>query len=127
MWHLDIQNTKDALKSFFPKALDKIPNSGSWMETLKISFGFIEIAAAVKFLWVPDLEWSIGLLPRNVVLIIFILIGTALIGYLAGLFSIGASSNVKPFRLGRGRIVGIFFTLFFSNSLNKSKSLGGPI
>ena len=99
--------------SFFPKALDKIPNSGSWMETLKISFGFIEIAAAVKFLWVPDLEWSIGLLPRNVVLIIFILIGTALIGYLAGLFSIGASSNVKPFRLGRGRIVGILFTLFF--------------
>ena len=99
--------------SFFPKALDKIPNSGSWMETLKISFGFIEIAAAVKFLWVPDLEWSIGLLPRNVVLIIFILIGTALIGYLVGLFSIGASSNVKPFRLGRGRIVGILFTLFF--------------
>ena len=99
--------------SFFPKALDKIPNSGSWMETLKISFGFIEIAAAVKFLWVPDLEWSIGLLPRNVVLIIFILIGTALIGYLAGLFSIGASSNVKPFRIGRGRMVGILFTLFF--------------
>ena len=99
--------------SFFPKALDKIPNSGSWMETLKISFGFIEIAAAVKFLWVPDLEWSIGLLPRNVVLIIFIIIGTALIGYLAGLFSIGSSSNVKPFRLGRGRIVGILFTLFF--------------
>ena len=81
--------------SFFPKALDKIPNSGSWMETLKISFGFIEIAAAVKFLWVPDLEWSIGLLPRNVVLIIFIIIGTALIGYLAGLFSIGSSSNVN--------------------------------
>ena len=48
--------------SFFPKALDKIPNSGAWMETLKISFGFIELAAAVKFLWVPDLEWSIGFL-----------------------------------------------------------------
>ena len=42
--------------SFFPKALDKIPNSGAWMETLKISFGFIELAAAVKFLWVPDLN-----------------------------------------------------------------------
>ena len=48
--------------SFFPKALDKIPNSGAWMETLKISFGFIELAAAVKFLWVPDLEWNIGFL-----------------------------------------------------------------
>ena len=99
--------------SFFPRALDKIPNSGSWMETLKISFGFIELAAAVKFLWVPDLEWSIGFLPRNVVLIIFIIIGIVLIGYLAGLFSIGSSSNVKPFRLGKGRIIGIIFTLFF--------------
>ena len=99
--------------SFFPKALDKIPNSGSWMETLKISFGFIEIAAAVKFLWVPDLEWSIGFLPRNVVLIIFIIIGIALIGYLAGLLSIGSSSNVKPFRLGKGRTIGILFTLLF--------------
>ena len=47
------------------------------------------------------------------VAIIFIIIGTALIGYLSGLFSIGSSSNVKPFRLGRGRIVGILFTLSF--------------
>ena len=29
--------------SLFPKALDKIPNSGAWMETLKISFGFIRV------------------------------------------------------------------------------------
>ena len=33
--------------SLFPKALEKLPNSGAWMETLKISFGFIEIAAAI--------------------------------------------------------------------------------
>ena len=43
--------------SLFPKALDRLPRSGSWMETIKIVFGFIEVAAAVKFLWVPDLEW----------------------------------------------------------------------
>ena len=42
--------------SLFPRAMEKMPNSGSWMETLKIAFGFIEIAAAIKFLWVPDLE-----------------------------------------------------------------------
>lgn len=99
--------------SFFPKALDKIPNSGAWMETLKISFGFIELAAAIKFLWVPDLEWGIGLFPRNVVLIIFIVIGIALIGYLAGLYKIGSSSNIEPFRLGKGRIVSIVITLLF--------------
>jgi len=66
--------------SLFPKALDRLPRSGSWMETIKIVFGFIEIAAAVKFLWVPDLEWELGILPRNVVLAIFILIGLLQIG-----------------------------------------------
>ena len=44
------------------------------METLKIVFGFIEIAAAVNFLWVPDLEWGLGLLPRHIVLLIFVII-----------------------------------------------------
>ena len=99
--------------SLFPKTLEKIPNSGSWMDTLKISFGFIELAAAVKFLWVPDLEWDIGVLPRNVVLIIFIIISLALIGYLAGLFRIGSSTNIKPFYLRKGRIFGIILTGLF--------------
>ena len=99
--------------SLFPKALDKIPNSGAWMETLKISFGFIEVAAAVKFLWVPDLEWGINILPRNVVLIIFIIIALALIGYLAGLFKIGSTTNIKPLQFGKGRIVGILLTVLF--------------
>ena len=97
--------------SLFPKALDKLPNSGAWMETLKIAFGFIEIAAAIKFLWVPDLEWNIGLLPRNVVLALFIFIGLLLIGYLLGLFRVGSAGNIKPFQLGKGRIVAIFLTL----------------
>jgi len=96
--------------SLFPKALEKLPNSGAWMETLKISFGFIEIAAAVKFLWVPDLEWGFGLLPRNIVLLIFIIIGTALIFYLLGLYKIGSAENIKPFKIGQGRIISIIIT-----------------
>ena len=70
--------------SLFPKAMEKMPNSGSWMETLKIVFGFIEIAAAIKFLWVPDFEWNLGLLPRDIVLALFIFIGFLLMGYLLG-------------------------------------------
>ena len=98
--------------SLFPKALDKLPNSGAWMETLKIGFGFIEIAAAIKFLWVPDLEWGLGLLPRNIVLVLFILIGLLLIGYLLGLFRVGTSENIKPFQLGKGRALSILVTVF---------------
>ena len=96
--------------SLFPKALDRLPQSGSWMETLKIVFGFIEIAAAVKFLWVPDLEWELGILPRNVVLAIFILIGLLQIGYLFGFFRIGSAGKVKPFQIGKGRVIGILLT-----------------
>ena len=99
--------------SLFPKALDKLPNSGSWMETLKISFGFIEIAAAVKFLWVPDLEWGLGILPRNIVLIIFLIIGVLLIGYLMGLFTVGSVNNIKRFSIGKGRVVGISLIALF--------------
>ena len=56
------------------------------MEKAKVVFGFIELAAAVKFLWVPDIEWGIGLLPRSVVLSLFLLIGLCLIAYLSNLF-----------------------------------------
>ena len=96
--------------SLFPKALEKLPNSGAWMETLKISFGFIEIAAAIKFLWVPDLEWGFDLLPRNIVLLIFIIIGISLILYLLGLYKIGTAENIKPFKIGKGRVISIVIT-----------------
>ncbi len=96
--------------SLFPKALDRLPRSGSWMETIKIVFGFIEVAAAVKFLWVPDLEWELGILPRNVVLALFILIGLLQIGYLFGFFTIGSAEKIKPFQIGKGRVIGILLT-----------------
>ena len=73
--------------SLFPSSLEKLPRSGIWMEKAKVVFGFIELAAAVKFLWVPDIEWGIGLLPRSVVLSLFLLIGLCLIAYLSNLFS----------------------------------------
>ena len=83
--------------SLFPSSLDKLPRSGVWMEKAKVIFGFVELAAAVKFLWVPDIEWGLGLLPRNVVLGLFLLIGLLLILYLAGIFSIqkGFQNNRK--------------------------------
>ena len=99
--------------SLFPTALEKLPKSGAWMETLKIVFGFVEIAAAIKFLWVPDLEWGIGLLPRQVVLALFVLISLIQLAYLLGLFKVGTAYNIKPFKVGKGRIVGILLTLSF--------------
>ena len=95
--------------SLFPSSLEKLPRSGIWMEKLKVVFGFIELAAAVKFLWVPDLEWGIGLMPRSIVMGLFLLIGIALILYLLGLYSFQSSSPKEKPKPG---FIGILLTLF---------------
>ena len=94
--------------SLFPSSLDKLPRSGIWMEKAKVIFGFVELAAAVKFLWVPDLEWGLGLLPRNVVLGLFLLIGLLLIIYLSGIFSFQKKSKNNRLKVS---YVGIIITL----------------
>ena len=94
--------------SLFPSSLDKLPRSGIWMEKLKVIFGFIELAAAVKFLWVPDLEWKIGLMPRGVVLALFLIIGIGLILYLLGLYSFQPSS---PDHKAKVSYFGVIITL----------------
>ena len=94
--------------SLFPSSLGKLPRSGIWMEKAKIVFGFVELAAAVKFLWVPDLEWGLGLLPRNVVLGLFLFIGFLLILYLSGVFSFQKNSKNNPVKIS---YVGIIITL----------------
>jgi thiol:disulfide interchange protein DsbD len=59
------------------------------------------------------MEWEIGLLPRDIVLWSFILIGALLVGYLVGLYRIGSAENIKPFALGKGRVVAVLITLMF--------------
>ena len=96
--------------SLFPSSLEKLPRSGIWMEKLKVVFGFIELAAAVKFLWVPDLEWSIGLMPRSIVLGLFLIIGIALILYLLGLYSFHPGSQKDRPRPGFIGIITVSYT-----------------
>ncbi len=74
------------LLSLFPRALQRLPSSGSWMNSVKVILGFIEIAAAVKFLSNADLVWGFGLISRTLgiafVLVVFFLAGLYLLGKL---------------------------------------------
>jgi thiol:disulfide interchange protein DsbD len=74
------------LFAVFPNALGRLPKSGSWMGALKGVLGFIEVAAALKFLSNADLVWGTGLLPRPLaialMIVIFALAGFYLIGKL---------------------------------------------
>ena len=75
-----------AFFAFFPGMLNKIAKSGGWLNTLKVSFGFIELAMALKFLSNADLVYHWGLLDREVYLslwiILFGLLGIYLLGKL---------------------------------------------
>ncbi|MCD8292019.1 MAG: thioredoxin family protein [Prevotella sp.] len=74
------------LFAMFPTWLKQAPKSGSWMNTIKIVLGFIELAFALKFLSVADLAYGWRILDREVFLslwiVIFGLMGLYLIGKL---------------------------------------------
>jgi thiol:disulfide interchange protein DsbD len=74
------------LFAFFPSWLKKMPKSGGWMNTLKVTLAFVELAFALKFLSVPDMVYHWGILDREVYLalwiVIFALLGLYLLGKL---------------------------------------------
>ena len=65
------------LFAMFPTWLKQAPKSGGWMNTIKVTLGFIELAFALKFFSVADLAYGWGLLDRE-----FGLLGLYLIGKL---------------------------------------------
>lgn len=75
-----------SLFAFFPSMLQSLPKSGGWLNSVKVSFGFIELALALKFLSNVDLIYHWRLLDRDVFLVlwivIFVLLGLYLLGKL---------------------------------------------
>ena len=91
-----------ALFAMFPRWLASIPRSGSWMNTVKIVFAFVELALFIKFFSNADLVKHWGLLKREVFLGIWILIGLATTLYLFGILKF--QHDPPPAKLSKGRI-----------------------
>ena len=72
------------LFALFPSWLKQAPKSGSWMNTIKVVLGFIELAFALKFFSVADLAYGWRLLDREVFLSLWIVIFGLLGAYLCG-------------------------------------------
>ena len=74
------------LFALFPSLLKSAPKSGGWMNVIKVTLGFIELAFALKFLSVADLAYGWHILDREVFLslwiVIFGLLGIYLLGWL---------------------------------------------
>ena len=72
------------LFALFPSWLKSAPRSGSWMTTIKVVLGFVELAFSLKFLSVADLAYGWHLLEREVFLSLWIVIFGAMGLYLIG-------------------------------------------
>lgn len=90
------------LFALFPHWLQSLPKSGGWMNELKVVFGFIELAMAVKFLSNADLVKQWGFLKREIFIASWIAIGIAIVLYLTGFINFPQDSKRKfsPSRWG---------------------------
>jgi len=100
-----------ALFALFPNLLKSLPQSGGWLNTVKVILGFLEIGLAFKFLSNADLVENWGLLKREVFIGIWILVGIGLILYLLG--KIKFPHDAKTIKIGKGRILTSVLLLAF--------------
>lgn len=73
------------LLALFPQALQSLPKSGGWMNTVKVVLGFVELALALKFLSKADLVSKTFLLKRELFIAVWIIVALGLALYLFGL------------------------------------------
>ncbi|MDQ3750373.1 MAG: thioredoxin family protein [Acidobacteriota bacterium] len=98
--------------ALLPQYVSSLPRAGGWMNSIKVAMGFLEVAAAMKFLSNVDLVWKWGIFTRPVVLAIWIAIGVVLAIYLLGKFQLPHDS--KPERIGAFRLMSAVISLAIS-------------
>ena len=72
------------LFALFPSWLKSMPKSGGWMNVIKVTLGFLELAFALKFLSVADLAYGWRILDRETFLALWIVLFALLAFYLLG-------------------------------------------
>lgn len=72
--------------AMFPGWLRSMPKSGDWMDRIKVTLGVIELAFSLKFLSVADMAYGWGILPRDIFVLLWILMALFLTLYLFGIF-----------------------------------------
>jgi thiol:disulfide interchange protein DsbD len=99
------------LFALFPGWLNSLPRSGSWLNSVKVVLGFVEVALAFKFLSMADLVMKWGLVPYELFLAIWVLCGIGIVLYLLGRIRFPHDSPVKrysPMRLFFITVFGLF-------------------
>ncbi len=100
--------------AFFPFLLKEMPKSGGWLNSVKVSLGFLELALALKFLSNVDLAYHWGILDREIFLALWIVIFGLFGLYLLGKLRFSHDSEVKFISIPRlfFAIVVLSFTVY---------------
>ncbi|MFZ4414835.1 MAG: protein-disulfide reductase DsbD family protein, partial [Bacteroidales bacterium] len=88
------------LLAMFPSVLNRL-KSGSWLNTVKIVFGFLEIALGLKFLSMADLGANWGLLDRETFLSLWIVVFALLGFYLLGKLKFKGDNELEKISVQR--------------------------
>ncbi len=99
------------LLAFFPAALQALPKSGGWLNSVKVVLGFLELALGLKFLSVADQTYHWGILNRDVYLSLWIVIFGLMGLYLLGKIKFAHDSDVE--RIGIVRLFFVIITFAF--------------
>ncbi len=106
--------------ALMPTKVKAMPKSGEWMETLKVSLGFVELAAALKFVSMVDFALGWQVLPRE----LFLLLWAAIFGlwamYLFGILrkaGSGPNEGVGAGRMASGMLVTLLATYFLFGAM----------
>ncbi len=90
--------------AFFPELIKSLPKSGGWLNTVKVTLGFIELGLSLKFLSIADQAYHWGLLDRDINIALWIVIFGLLGVYLLGKIRLQGDSPVEK--------LGVFRLLF---------------
>ena len=107
------------LLALFPQYLANLPKSGGWLNSTKVVMGFLEMAAAFKFISNTDLVWGWGFFSHNIVLAIWAVLMVLCGVYLLGKIRFPHDSPVEFLSTGRLGISVVFlvFGLYLSSGL----------
>lgn len=109
------------LLALFPSWLQALPKSGNWMNSVKITMGFLELAAALKFISNVDLVYQWEFITRPVFITVWLALALVTTGYLLGWFRFPhetASGSIGAFRV-------LFATFFLAVSFYLLRGLFG--
>lgn len=96
--------------AFFPELIKSMPKSGGWLNAVKVTLGFLELALALKFFSIADQAYHWGLLDRDVNIALWVVIFSLLGFYLLGKIRLPHDSVLEKIPVTRLLLAVVVFT-----------------